>query len=63
MRTEHWLLCDDCGEGIRECACERTEDHYGANMPHPEWRNPKIFPTLCCNCEHERAKAKPGYKV
>jgi hypothetical protein len=61
---EHWILCDDCAVPIRECSpeCERTEDHHVVNMPHPNWRKSRIFPTLCAHCAHDRATLEPGYK-
>lgn len=62
---EHWILCDDCTTPIRHCSCEceRTEDHHVVNVPHPNWRKPHIYPTLCSQCAFERERAKPGFKI
>lgn len=43
--TDHWLLCDDCGEPIVPCFCEEHgdgDDHYAADG------------FLCVDCEERR---------
>lgn len=60
---EHWILCDDCTVPIRRCLCGRAEDHHVVRMPHPNWKKPRIFPTLCSDCQFHRDQQRAGYKV
>lgn len=62
-RREHWACCDDCGTPVRECGCdEHQHDHYVA-VPNKWGGGVRPVGLLCGECEHERAKEMPGFKL